>query len=137
MSVAPLFRPELDPSTMWMVLVDNAFPGVHLTTGGSGCEGEGGDVPEEVPTDRPTRWTDQTALNIADDGGRDRAAFVATLAAGVSAAFSFFSQVAVAAAPERPSPPPLSARARSSSASFHVGYARALRTKHLAEFFNH
>ena len=69
MSVAPLFRPELDPSTMWMVVVDNAFPGVHLTTGGSGCEGEGGDVPEEVPTDRPTRWTDQTALNIADDGG--------------------------------------------------------------------
>ena len=105
--------------------VDNAFPGVHLTTGGSGGGGEGGEegqVPEEVPT----RWTDQTALNIAD-GGRGGAAFVATLAAGVSAAFSFFSQVAVAAPePERHTDTPLSrSRARSSSASFHVGYARA------------
>ena len=73
-SVAALFRPELDPPTvvpMWMlprverVLLycgENAFPGVHLTTGGgSGEEGEGGDdVPGEVaPRDRPAGRTRQ------------------------------------------------------------------------------
>ena len=93
----------------------------------------------DSPTEGPTRWTDQTALNIADDGSteddetadeRGGAAFVAALAlaAGVSAAFSFFSRVAVAAAaapPPAPSPSDTSARARSSSASFHVGYERA------------
>ena len=93
---------------------------------------------------RPTRWTDQTALNIADDGGRDRAAFVATLAAGVSAAFSFFSQVAVAAAaapaPERRrlALASVSARARLLARRLLPStlVTRARRTKHLAEFLN-
>ena len=59
-----------------MMQVENAFPGVHLPTGGGGGGGGGGDSVEggeegDVPEEVPTRWTDQTALNIADDGGTE------------------------------------------------------------------
>ena len=141
---------------MWMRMmqVENAFPGVHLPTGGgggggdSGEGGEEGDVPEEVPT----RWTDQTALNIADDGGTEderTAAAEAELRLSLLLLLAFQLRSLSSRksrSPPRPRPRPSDVASPSPPCPLALALARRLlpstlvtrarRTKHLAEFLN-